>query len=365
MEGAESGWGKVTCGLWIRRPEKANLVALGKPGSNDRPSSPSLIQILSFDPKTTSLASLPLATHELGASEGHPLTIAAHPSGDDIVFSTSSAGCKILELYGRESNLKLIARKPPLLQDIGPQQCLAFSSDGSRLAAGGLDGHLRIFKWPSLRVVLDEPAERSSYRDLDFSLDSELLASTSTDGWVRIWRAEDGVLLATLARCPDERFELCRFSRDGARPFLFCTVQKGDKALTGVWNISSWDRIGHKTLLGKPASAMSISFDGKYLALGGRDGDFCVVELKKMEICHWSKRLHSGTNISSLEFCPTERVILSTSSECGASATKLNVPAEWKDWQLYGILLGLFLASAVAHYIFYKNSDSFWDLPEE
>ncbi|XP_056169074.1 SEC12-like protein 1 [Syzygium oleosum] len=362
MEGVGPDRGKATCGSWIRQPEKANLVALGKPGSND-PSSPSLIQIFSFDPKTIALPSAPLAAHVLEASEGHPLTIAAHPSGDDIVFSTSSGGCKILELYGRESSLKLIARKPPLLQDVGPQQCLAFSGDGSRLAAGGMDGRLRIFKWPSLQVVLDEPAERSSYRDLDFSLDSELLASTSTDGSARIWRAEDGIPLATLARGPDERIELCRFSRDGARPFLFCTVQKGDKALTGVWNIGSWDRIGHKRLLGKPASAMSISSDGTYLALGGRDGDFCVVELKKMEICHWSKRLHSGTSISLLEFCPTERVLLSASSERGASVTKLNVPAEWKDWQLYGMLLGLFLASAVAYYIFYKNSDSFWDFP--
>ncbi|KAL3718919.1 hypothetical protein ACJRO7_003948 [Eucalyptus globulus] len=348
MKAVRSGQGKATCGSWIRRrPGKANLVALGKPG-NDGPSSPSLIQIFSFDPRTTSLPSLPLAAHVLDASKGHPLTIAVHPSGDDVVFSTSSGGCKILELYGRESNLQLIARKPPLLQDIGPQQCIAFSGDGSRLAAGGLDGRLRIFKWPSFQVVLDEPAERSSYRDLDFSLDSEFLASTSTDGSARIWRAEDGVPLATLARGLDERIELCLFSRDGARPFLFCTVQKGDKASTGVWNISSWDRIDHKRLLGKPVSAMSISLDGRYLALGGRDGDFCVAELKKMEICHWSKRLHSGTNISTLEF---------------SLVTKLNVQADWKDWQLYGILLGLFLASAAACYIFYKNSDSFWDLP--
>ena len=25
----------------------------------------------------------------------------------------------------------------------------------------------------------------------------------------------------------DEKFELCRFSKDGTKPFLFCTVQKG------------------------------------------------------------------------------------------------------------------------------------------
>lgn len=40
---------------------------------------------------------------------------------------------------------------------------------------------------------------------------------------------------------------------------------------------------------------------------GSKDGDVCVVEVKKMEICHWSKRLHLGTCIAALEFCPRER----------------------------------------------------------
>ncbi|RVW76188.1 SEC12-like protein 1 [Vitis vinifera] len=65
-----------------------------------------------------------------------------------------------------------------------------------------------------------------------------------------------------------------------------------------------------------------------------------------MEICHWSKRLHLGTCIAALEFCPRERafiasvdlrrlkvirVVLTTSVEWGAVVTKLNVAADWKD----------------------------------
>ncbi|KAF6135035.1 hypothetical protein GIB67_014084 [Kingdonia uniflora] len=65
----------------------------------------------------------------------------------------------------------------------------------------------------------------------------------------------------------DEKIECRRFSKDGTKPFLFCTVQKGDKAVTVVWDSSTWNRIGHKRLLKKPASIKSISLDGKYLAL--------------------------------------------------------------------------------------------------
>ncbi|GMJ11974.1 phosphate transporter traffic facilitator1 [Hibiscus trionum] len=108
---------------------------------------------------------------------------------------------------------------------------------------------------------------------------------------------------------------------------------------------------------------MSISLDGKYLTLGSKDGDICVVEVKKMEISHWSKRLHLGTSIASLEFCPSRKVVLTTSNQWGAMVTKLNVPADWKEWQIYLLLLGLFLASAVAFYIFFEKSDSFWNFP--
>ncbi|KAI5648520.1 hypothetical protein M9H77_34525 [Catharanthus roseus] len=359
MDGGDGivGEGKVTCATWIKRPENAHLVLIGK---SSKPCSS--LEIFSFDPKTTSLSSSPKATYVF--EDGvEPVSIAVHPSGDDVVCSTSTSGCKLFELYGREENLKLLAKELLPLKEAGPQKCLAFSVDGSRFATGGVDGHLRIFEWPNMRIILDEPRAHKSFQDMDFSLDSEFLASTSTDGSARIWKT-DGVPVTSLTRNSDERIELCRFSKDGTRPFLFTTVQRGNKPLTVVWDISTWKKVGHKRLLNKRASIMSISLDGKYLALGSKDGDVCVVEVKKMEIRHLSKRLHLGSNITSLEFCPSERVILTTSVEWGFMVTKLTVPADWKEWQIYLLLLGLFVASLVLFYIFFENSDSFWNFPE-
>ncbi|XP_065871983.1 SEC12-like protein 1 [Euphorbia lathyris] len=353
----EAGQGTVTCGSWIRTPENINFVVLAKSSPS---SSPSVLEIFSFDPITTSLSPSPLATYVLEVTEGDPVTIAVHPSGDNFVCSTTKGGCKLFELQDHETHIKMLAKELPPLQSVGPQKCLAFSVDGSRFATGGMDGHLRILEWPSLRIISEEPKAHKSFNDMDISLDSAFLASTSTDGSARIWNIEDGVPLTTLTRDSDEKIELCRFSKDGTKPFLFCAVQRGDKAITVVYDISTWKKIGYKRLLKKPACTMSVSLDGKYLALGSKDGDFCVAEVKKMEVSHWSRRLHLGTCITSLDFCPNQRVVLTTSDEWGAVVTKLTVPADWKEWQIYLLLVGLFLASAIAFYTLFKNSDAFW-----
>ncbi|CAD6340731.1 unnamed protein product [Miscanthus lutarioriparius] len=216
-----------------------------------------------------------------------------------------------------------------------------------------------------MNVLLDEPKAHKSFRDMDISLDSEFLVSTSTDGSARIWKIDEGAPLVNLTRSSDEKIECCRFSRDGMKPFLFCTVAKGSKVVTVVWNISDWKRIGYKRLLGKPISTLSVSLDGKYLALGSHDGDFCAVDVKKMEVSHWSKKVHLGSQSPPLSFALLKevKVVISTSHQWGAELTKLNVPADWKEWQVWLVLLALFLASAILFYMFYERSDTFWNFP--
>lgn len=352
--------GVAICGKWIKRTENVNLVILGK--SYKSSSAKSKLEIFSYDSKTTFLSSSPLTEYEI--EDGEPVSIAVHPNGDQFICATTSGHCKLFELSAQEASMKLSAKEAPSLQSVGLQICVAFSVDGCKLGLGGEDGRLRILEWPSMRIMLDEPEAHKSFRDMDFSLDSEFLASTSTDGSARIWNVNEGVPVATLKRNPDEKIDLCCFSKDGTKPFLFCTVQRAKlKPITAVWDMSTWKRIGYKVLFAKPASIISTSPDGKYLALGSKDGDFCVVEVKTMRVSHTSKRLHPGTSIATLEFCPSERVVLTTTKEWGVKVTKLTVPADWKDWQIYALLLVLLLASAVAFYIFYLFSDSFWQAP--
>ncbi|CDY23195.1 BnaA04g05640D [Brassica napus] len=359
----ESGY--VVCGSWIRRPKKVNWAIIAKAAKRRGSSSPPLLNIYSFDPITTSLSSSPLSTHALNESDGDPVAISVHPGGDYFVCSTSKGGCKLFEIAGgATTGITILEKELPPLQNAGLQKCMAFSFDGSKLAVGGVDGCLRIMDWPNLSVILEEPKAHKSIRDMDFSLDSEFLATTSIDGSARIWKAEDGFPLSTLERSGNSCISIYMFSKDGTKPFLFCAAQRGDVPVVNVYDISTWKKLGFKKLSRKSASTMAVSLDGKYIALGGKDGDISIAEVKTMEIYHYSKRLHLGQTIASLEFCPSERVMLTTSSEWGEMVTKLTVPKEWKaEWQIYALLFCLFLASVVLAYVFFENSDSFWKLP--
>ncbi|KAK3145783.1 hypothetical protein QOZ80_3BG0257430 [Eleusine coracana subsp. coracana] len=195
-----------------------------------------------------------------------PRAMAVHPGGRELVCATAK-GCRLFDVVYKDFGVDLISRDSSLLQSVGPQICLAFSTDGAKFAIGGEDGHLRVFHWPSLGVILDVPKAHKSFLDMDISLDSEFLVSTSIDGSARIWNIDEGVPLVNLTRSSDEKIEYCRFSRDGRKPFLFCTLVKGHDFLTMALGISNWKRIGYKRLSTKPISTLSVSLDGKYLAL--------------------------------------------------------------------------------------------------
>ncbi|CAM6098985.1 unnamed protein product [Calypogeia fissa] len=249
-----------------------------------------------------------------------PYRLAVHPGSNEIVCSVSK-DCRLFELRSDdgvklESSEKL--RKP--LRDVGEQNCLVFSADGTRFATGGEDGHLRVFEWPSLELLLNEPNAHQSVKDLDFSLDSSLLASTGDSGPCRIWDISKASAVAVLTSDKGSNLGFCRFSRDGTKSILYITLREGGKGLIGMWDTNSWEKVGAKKLSDVPISAFSISPDGKFLAIGSSEGALSIVDAKRLAATQQLKSAHM-VFVTSMEFSPNSRALLSVSGDSSARVT--------------------------------------------
>ncbi|KAG0630257.1 hypothetical protein M758_1G165500 [Ceratodon purpureus] len=347
----------AVCGAWAPRPGSVTdtptaLVLLGRDVA---------IAAREYDFDADRLSDD--AVHEVGTEDGRPLRLAVRPDGEGVLCSFADS-CKYFDIDPKSSTkLKASDLELPLLQGIGIQNCIRFSEDGLLLATGGKDGHLRVFAWPTCELILDEPQAHRSIQDIDISMDSGFVASTGEDSGCRVWGIEKRESLAHLQPEKDEKFGCCRFSRDAKQAFLFVSITKGKRGYIGVWNMVDWSKVGAKKLANAPISSLAVARDGKSFALGTTDGDLIIILVTKMEATRLIGSAHSS-RVTELEFSKKGRSLLSLGGDATARITRLQ-KSEWKEWQLYAVLIGMMLLSALLFLMFFESpkSDDFWKFP--
>ena len=143
-------------------------------------------------------------------------------------------------------------------------RAVAFSRDGSRLVAGGRDGHVRMWNVADAAVVQDWEAHGHRIRALVFSPEGDQLASAGEDRQIHVWD------VATSQ-------EKARLDAGGAKVLSICFCGSGRLAagssdnLIRVWDLGTQQLIGTFTGHTGSVAALACSDKGQILVSGGFD----------------------------------------------------------------------------------------------
>ncbi|KAF7140465.1 hypothetical protein RHSIM_Rhsim06G0241000 [Rhododendron simsii] len=357
-----------------------SLVLFAGGGGDGRNGIPNALLLARFDFASNSLSDHPVA--KLGTGTDLPYRMAVHPGGDGVICSLPK-NCRYFEWETvstdvQELGLILSDKVIDELEDVGQQLALKFNYDGSVLALGGessafgdgnvekyeqngiflqiimlfddlifgavQDGKLRVFKWPSMEIILDEANSHASVKDLDFSPDGKFLVSVGSGGPGRVWDVTSSKLVASLPKEQDEVFGFCRFSRSDKNPVLYIISIRGQGGSIVRWETSSWKRVSTKQVVRDPVSAFNVSADGKLLAVGTIQGDVLIINSANMHVQNVVRKAHLGL-VTALMFSEDSRALVSASLDSSARVT-VKKDAKKNGFSLWIVVLVILLAIA-------------------
>jgi len=149
---------------------------------------------------------------------------------------------------------------------------LAFAAGGTRLAASTTDNGIRLWNLEDGEEIAlageAEPLRDTPVMALAVSQDGALFATGSADGTVQVWRAADGALARAM---PKQDFFIgsLTFAAKGTRLVASCGYHCADRNRSVVWNVESGEQVltyaGHDgTVFASTANA-----DGSLVATAG------------------------------------------------------------------------------------------------
>jgi len=190
------------------------------------------------------------------------------------------------------------------------------SLNGKFLAAGGDDGHLRVFSFPDLDNVHDFATHDKEIDDIDFNPDSSKICSISKDKRAIVWDVKKGKKHAELGwDSPNNIKYLYKRVKFGCvegdiKKYKVYTISNpigSSKAPSFLhrWNTQSYTVEQAVSTLGNAYSALAVSDNGNFVATGTMSEG--VVEIFTAFNLNRVKRVRNShsTFITGLEFLPT------------------------------------------------------------
>lgn len=332
------------------------LILFGGGGGHGNSGVPNALVLSEFDFASKSLSGQPICRLETG--EELPYRMAMHPGGDGFICAFLKS-CRWFDWeFSADAQplaFKSSERVLTKLDDVDMQLALAFNAEGSILATGGEEGHLRVFKWPSMETIFDKADAHTTVKDLAFSADSKFLVSLDPKGPCRVWDLSTHVAHTSLQRENGETFGFCKLClKSEGNQILYVTANLGDGGYIISWSTDTWQRVGKKKITRNSICAFNVSDDGKYLAIGTPDGDIAILTSSNLQVLKSVKKAHLGI-VTVVLFSQDSRALVSTSFDSTARVTLIESRKK-NGLSISLVILVLFIAFLVYNFMEFQKS---------
>jgi WD40 repeat protein/tetratricopeptide (TPR) repeat protein len=186
-------------------------------------------------------------------------------------------------------------------------RCVAFSPDGRGVAAGFLNGPIKIWEVYSGVNALRLDGHLASVNSVAFSPDSQWLASASRDKTIRLWDAESGAELRTMEGHAGE-VRAVAFSPDGA----FIVSGSHDRSVR-LWRVATGKQVDVLGRHGHHVTSAAFSPDGKIIASASLDKTIKLWDSRSGR--EFSTLIGHTKGVQSLAFNPDGRLLASGSED--------------------------------------------------
>jgi serine/threonine protein kinase len=182
---------------------------------------------------------------------------------------------------------------------------VVFSQDNKWIAIGSDDGNAYLFKLATGSIIT-LTGHKSVVGSVAFSPNSEILATSSVDNTIKIWRVSDGQLLNTFTASSAPMLRIS-ISPDGG---LLASCTEGPENSVKIWNTSDWSLRNTLTGYGGRVWYVVFSPKGDLLASASDDGTIKLWDVATGQLV--KKFVFSGSQ-TSVQFTPDGRILIAVS----------------------------------------------------